>query len=209
MEDLDKGEGAQVPEDQEHGDQHPEVPDPVDDERLLPRIRGRLLGVPEPDQEVGAETHPFPAHEQEQIVVRQHQDEHGEGEEVEIGEVPLVPGVVGHVAHAVDVDEEPDPGHHQGHDRGKRIPQKGDVDREVSRDHPGEENLGYRPLVRSQGPEIQERPQPHQERRSHHRTGQIARGLPGHPLDGKAVYQETQKRQEWNDPEKTQHTPTP
>jgi hypothetical protein len=44
------------------------------------------LLIPEADQQVGRETHAFPAEEHLHEVVGRHQHQHGEGEERQIGE---------------------------------------------------------------------------------------------------------------------------
>ena len=75
------------PPDHEHRDQHAEIADAVDDERLLARVGVGLLGVPEADQEIGAEAHPFPAHEEHRQARTQHQHQHEDDEQVEIREV--------------------------------------------------------------------------------------------------------------------------
>ena len=53
---------------------------------LLPAVRVGQLLVPEADQRVGAEADAFPADEHQQQVVAQHQRQHREGEEVQVGE---------------------------------------------------------------------------------------------------------------------------
>src|SRR5438046_1491458 len=50
-------------EDEEHRHQEPEVPDPVDDERLLARVGVDLLVEPEADEQIGAEPGPLPGDE--------------------------------------------------------------------------------------------------------------------------------------------------
>jgi hypothetical protein len=135
------------------GDQHEraeheaEVADAVDDERLLPRLRrGRTL-VPEADQQVRAQAHALPAHEQEQEVVREHEREHREHEQVQVEEEPPERGVVAHVADGVDVDQRADAGDDQHHDRGQRIEQERDVGRERPHPHPRPRHLGQGALV--------------------------------------------------------------
>jgi hypothetical protein len=53
-----------------------EVTDAVRDEGLLAGVRVGVLGVPEADEQVGAEAHTFPAHEHEQQVLAHDQHEH-------------------------------------------------------------------------------------------------------------------------------------
>ena len=80
-------EGSEGHEDQEDGQQKPVIADPVDDEGLLAGVGGRFLLIPEADQEIRTEPHPFPADEHEEKIVGRNQDEHEEDEEVEVGEV--------------------------------------------------------------------------------------------------------------------------
>jgi hypothetical protein len=104
-----------VREEQEHRDQKAEVADAVDDERLLSGVGVGLVAEPEPDEQVRAEPHAFPSHEQHGIAGPQHEDEHEEDEEVEVREVPRITRILPHVAHAEHVDQRTDSGDHQRH----------------------------------------------------------------------------------------------
>jgi len=141
---LPRGRGgpSERPEDHEHPDEEAEVADPVHDEGLHPR--GGLLRVlvPEADQEVAAEPDPFPADEEHGERVRQHQQDHREHEEVQVGEVPREAAVVGHVADRIDMDEEADPRDEEEHHAGERVEEEPEVDPERARRDPGEEGLG-------------------------------------------------------------------
>ena len=108
-------------EEEKHPQKETEVTHPVDDKGLLPGIGGRILLKPETDQEIGTEAHTFPSDKHQQEVVGQDEVEHHEDEEVEVGEIPGITRIVMHVAHGVDVDEEADPGDHQGHQDGEGI----------------------------------------------------------------------------------------
>ncbi len=79
----------------------------------LPRI-ARLL-VPEPDQQVAAETDPFPSEVQEHQVVRKHQHEHCRDKQVHVREVPAVSLIFGHEFHRVKVNQESDNRDHEDH----------------------------------------------------------------------------------------------
>ena len=79
---------------QEHGEQEAEVADAVDDEGLLAGVGGGVAGEVEADEQVGGEAHAFPADEHEQEVLGQHQREHEEDEEVQVGEEAPVALVV-------------------------------------------------------------------------------------------------------------------
>ena len=123
----------------EHGQHEAPVAHPVGDERLLARGGVGLLGEPERDEQVGADAHPLPAQEGEGQVVAQHQDQHGEGEEVEVDEELREVAVAVHVADGVEVDERPHAGDEQSHGHRQRIDEKAGVHREVSGGHPLEE----------------------------------------------------------------------
>ena len=132
-------ERAELRHDQRQADQHRGVADACRDERLL---RGaRVLGLlePEADQQVRAEADALPAHVQEEVVVRQDQQEHEEHEQVQVGEEPPVPRVSLHVADRVDVDQEPDPGDDQDHHRGQDVEAEIRPDREPAHRDPVEE----------------------------------------------------------------------
>ena len=142
-------ERAELAPEQEHGDQHAEVADPVHDEGLLAGVGVGLLGEPEADQQIGAEPHAFPADEQDREVGAQHQHQHEHHEEVEVGEVARVAGIRPHVAHAEQVDEAPDAGHHQQHDRGELV----HLEREIhlKRRRPASRTTGSRDAARAAG----------------------------------------------------------
>jgi hypothetical protein len=106
-------------EDPADAEDEAEVPDAVHDERLLARVRGELLVVVVPDQQIRAESHSLPPHEHQEEVVREHEDEHRKHEEVQVGEVTTVTRVVTHVADGIDVDEESDEGDERDHERGQ------------------------------------------------------------------------------------------
>ncbi len=131
--DVDEVEGAQFGGGHGHADDQAGVPHPIDDEGLLARVRRALLLEPEADQEVGAEPHPFPAHEHEGQRSARDQDQHEEGEEVQVGEVPDPLLVVGHVADRVDMDQETDARDHQHQGAGQGVDQEGHGDDETRR----------------------------------------------------------------------------
>ncbi len=98
-----------------------EVPDPVDDERLLRGGVGRMFLVPEADQKIGGQADAFPAEEKLQQVVGGHQHQHGEGEEAQIcHEAPAI-GIVTHVADGIDMDAGGDDVDHAHHHDGKLV----------------------------------------------------------------------------------------
>ena len=108
-------------EDQHDAEKESGIADAVHDERLLAGVAGALLLEVEADQQVRTEPHPFPSHKHQDEVVRQDQGQHGEHEEVEVGEEAIVAGVVPHVPGRVDVDQETDAGDDEDHDGRERI----------------------------------------------------------------------------------------
>ena len=124
---------VQVVPDHEDAERHPDVADRVHDERLLGRRdRGRAL-PPEADQQVRREADEAPAGEQEDEVAGQHEQQHREDEEVEVGEEPLLLGVAVHVADRVGVDQEADAGDDEQHHGRERVDEDARVDLEVCR----------------------------------------------------------------------------
>jgi hypothetical protein len=107
---------------------------------FLPAIGREVLVVIEADQEVGAQAHPFPADERDQVVRAQDQQQHRPHEQVQIDEVALVAPLVGHVADRVDVDQEADESDDDDHHRRERVEQEADVDPALA-SRPGVEHL--------------------------------------------------------------------
>ncbi len=125
--DSAEAERAEVGDEQKHRQQEAEVADAVDDEGLFARLRSGVLLEVEADQQVRGEPHALPADEHEQEVLRQHQREHEEHEEVEVGEEPPVTLFVRHVTDGVDVDQEADAGDDKQHDQRELIEGEGEV----------------------------------------------------------------------------------
>jgi hypothetical protein len=114
-----------------------EVADAVDEEGLQVGEDGRRLGVPEADEQVADQSHRLPAEEQLQEVVAHDEHQHREGEQRDVGEEPLVAGVVGHVADGVDVDHqrnERDDAHHHGR---QAIDEEAHLHLQAAQRHPG------------------------------------------------------------------------
>src|SRR5258708_2031520 len=70
----------------------------------------------ETDQQVRGQAYAFPPHEHQQVVVGQHQGEHEEHEEVQVGEESIEAAFMCHEADSVNVDEKSDARYHQHHD---------------------------------------------------------------------------------------------
>ncbi len=170
---------AEVRDEQEHCEQEADVADAVDDHRLLAGVRGRIAGVVEADQQIRGEAHALPAHEHQQEVLRQHQGEHEEEEEVHVGEEAPVPFLFGHVADRVDVDQEADAGDDAEHHQGELIELKREVGMKGSGRDPGAVGLHVRQGQRAEVDNDIQNPQGRQQRtnqghRRHHRFGRAA-----------------------------------
>ena len=118
---------AEVIEQDAEADQEAEVADAVDDERFDGGVAGGFLLVPETDQQIGAEADEFPEDEQLQQRPAEHQAEHGEAEQAEVGEEAREALVLGHVADGEDVDQRRDQRDHREHRDGQAV----DVDADV------------------------------------------------------------------------------
>src|SRR5262245_58313446 len=87
---IPKLQRSKCPEHQEDRKQHAEVADTVGDHRFHRRAGVRPTDTriiePETDQEVAAQPYQFPSHEEHQIVVARHKDEHRSQEQAEVSE---------------------------------------------------------------------------------------------------------------------------
>ena len=122
-------------------DQHPEIADAVDDERLVRGVRGAFALVVEADEEPRADTDQFPENEHHRQVARNHDAEHREAEQRQrlkkpveppravemaaVGEVDLVVGdvvqFIVHVARRVDMDAGGNERDHHEHQHRQRV----------------------------------------------------------------------------------------
>ena len=123
-------QGAEVLDQQEERDEEAEVADAVGDEGFFACVGGRVLEEEEADEQVGGEADALPADKHEQVVVGQHQGQHEEHEEVEVGEEAVVAALMLHVGHGIDVDEEADAGDDQHHDHREMVEVEAEVDGE-------------------------------------------------------------------------------
>ena len=105
-----------------------EIADAIDNEGLVSGDRVGVIVVPKTDEEIGTETHAFPADEQHQQIVPHHQQEHKEDKQVQINEKTNHPLVVPHIAERIDMDQEPDAGDDEQHHRGQGIDLKRELD---------------------------------------------------------------------------------
>ena len=83
-----------------------EVTDAIDQEGLHVGKDGAGLVEPETDQQIGHQTHRFPAEEQLQHVVAHHQHQHRESKQRNVGKEAVVAFVFLHVADRVEVNHQ-------------------------------------------------------------------------------------------------------
>ena len=124
---VGEAQRAEVPGDGEHAQQEAGVADAVDDECFVGGVAGRLAMEIETDQQIRTQAHAFPAHEHQDIVVRQDQREHGEHEQVQVSEEAVVAAFMRHVADGINVDQHAHAGDKQQPDGGERIEQEAGI----------------------------------------------------------------------------------
>ena len=129
--DIRQAQGVGVEHDQEGRDHERDVTDHLGDERLASRQHGGRPVVPEPDEQIAAQGDERPPDDEDHQVRREHEHQHREDEEVHVAEEAGEPGVVLHVADAVDVDQEADAGDDHEHQRAQRIEREVHADREI------------------------------------------------------------------------------
>ena len=110
-------------------DQETKIADAINDERLHRRIRGRLLLIPEADQQIAAEAHQFPEDEKLKKRPAEHQAEHRKTEQAKVGEESRKALVLGHVADGKDVNQRGDQRDHREHRDGQAIDEDADVEK--------------------------------------------------------------------------------
>jgi hypothetical protein len=113
-----------VGQNQADAENEAEVTDAIDQEGLHVGENRRRTGVPETDQQVGNQTHRFPAEEELHEVVAHHQHQHGEGEQRDVAEEAVVARVFLHVADGVDMHHQRHEGNDQHHRGGQRVDQE-------------------------------------------------------------------------------------
>ena len=128
-------------EEDEDADEEPEVADAVDDEGLAPCVRLGVVVEPEPDEQVAAEAHPFPADEHRHQVVAEDEEQHRRDEQVEVGEVAPVPGILVDVPDRVEMDEEADAGDDQHQGAAQAIEAEREIDVQAADGEPGVDGL--------------------------------------------------------------------
>ena len=194
-------ERAKLAEEQKQSQQETEIADAVYPKRLIARIRSGFPQEPESNQQIAAQAHAFPSHEEHQVVRRQHQHQHEKHEQVEIGEKSAIAGVVLHVADGIEMDEPADAGHHEQHDQRELIDLQSEIRAQAPSLDPGEVRPQPGNLIGAEAGELATHFEARQKREA---------GTPqSHGIDGaarptrakNAVGGRAQQGQQWNDPE--------
>ena len=128
-------------EKQKHSQHEAEVADAVDDECFLACVGRRFFHEIEADEEIAREADTFPANKQQHIIRCQHQNQHEEHEQIEVGEKAVIAAFMRHVAGGVNVDEPSDAGDHQHHDHGELVHLQIEAGAEISCGDPSKEFL--------------------------------------------------------------------
>ncbi len=117
-----KRQAAGLRPQEEQAEQHQHVADARGDEGLEAGARRRWAARrPEADQQVRAQAHDLPGHEEEQQVVGHHHQQHRRGEERDVGEEAALARVAGHVADREQMDAGGGDRHHGQHRGGWRV----------------------------------------------------------------------------------------
>ena len=125
--------GPEVPQDRQGAEQDADIADTIDNEGLVGSGRGGMLLEVETDQQIRAEPYALPPDEHHQVVVAEDERQHGEHEEVQVAEEPVVPALVRHVADGIDVDQHSDAGDEEQPDAGERIEEEAGIGRSAQR----------------------------------------------------------------------------
>ena len=140
------------PQDQKKAEEESEIADAVYPEGLVAGVGGGLLQEEEADEQVAAQAHAFPSDEHQQVVGREHQQQHEKHEEIQVRKETRVAGIVVHVTGRVDVNQPAHAGHNKQHDDGELVHLQREVRAESAGGDPGEVGLRPRKLVWRTGP---------------------------------------------------------
>ena len=105
----------------DHAEQECQIADARGDECLLRRRCGARFVIPEADEQIGGEADDLPAHKEQQQAVCDDDAQHRPCKERQKTEEAREVFIVGHVADAVDEDQQADERDHHQHHCGERI----------------------------------------------------------------------------------------
>src|ERR1039458_3918838 len=104
---IDESKRSAEPRDKEHPQYESRIADPVDDESLVFRVTRRLAMKLETNQKIRTQPHALHLKAQQHLVVGENQREHGEHEEVQVSEEPVVSALMRHVPGRINMDQHP------------------------------------------------------------------------------------------------------
>src|SRR6059036_146403 len=104
-----------------------EITDAVDDERFIAGDGVGVIVIPKADEQIRTEADSLPADEEQQQIVRHHQEKHEKDKEIEIDEKSHHSFVVSHVAQGIDVNQKTDAGNDEKHYRRESVDLKRDL----------------------------------------------------------------------------------
>ena len=113
---------ADLGDDHEHRVEDAHIADDVDNEGFARCGNRRGAFEVVPDQQVRGEADEAPADQQPDEIIGEHQRQHREDEEIQVGEEPRERFLTGEIADRVDVDQEPDAGDDERPDERDPIP---------------------------------------------------------------------------------------
>ena len=122
--DVDEAKRPQIPGERERAKNESGIADTVHNEGFVGRIAGRLTMKVETDQQIGAQAHAFPSHEQQHVVIRQDERKHRKHEQVHVSEEAVITALVRHVTDGVNVDQHTNAGYEEQPDGRERIKQE-------------------------------------------------------------------------------------
>src|SRR2546421_562166 len=100
-----KAQDAILSEDQEDSNHQPKVTDDIDDQGFLCRRNRCAPLVPETNQQEGRQANQSPAYQQEEEVIRAHQQDHGKNKEVHIAEEAPETRIILHIPGRIYVNQ--------------------------------------------------------------------------------------------------------
>ena len=143
-------QGAQLQPEQHDAQQKGHIAGTGHHEGLFTGFAGAELVEPEPDQQVGGQSHQLPEDVELQQRTGDGQGQHGPGEQGHAAVVAPEAGIAGHVAQRVDLHQQADHGHHNEHQEAGRIQQDADGNGHLTRGEPGslkDQRFGHVPVL--------------------------------------------------------------